>query len=271
MIKRSITGLILGLFMIGSILFSEWTASILFLLIAVGSSYEWYIHFTKPSGQLPALIFFCFTLLCVICLIAIPLNVLSPEITLHYERLLFPSILVLLMFAFPSVILQKESAYGTGWHCGIFYIHIPVLLAMSYLHNNFEAHRWLLLGLIILNWSNDVFAYFGGRLIGKHFLAPKISPKKTIEGALCGLAAAIILSYCLPFLLPIEGFSFTKTIILGAFVWGSGTLGDLYESRLKRLKGIKDSGQILPGHGGFLDRFDSFFFILVIGIFVLNF
>ncbi len=271
MIQRSITGLLLGLFMIGSILYSEWTACLLFLIIAIGSSYEWYIHFTKSAGNVPSLIFFAFSCICVISLVAIPSNLLHTASMVPYERLLLPCLLLLMMYAFTAVLLYKDWVFSLSWHCGIFYIHVPVLIAMGFLHNHFELHRWLILGLVMINWSNDVFAYFGGRIFGKHFLSPKISPKKTIEGALCGLAAAVTLSYFLPSILPVEPLSLVKTLILGGSVWGSGTLGDLYESRLKRIAGIKDSGQILPGHGGFLDRFDSFFYVLVVGIFVLNF
>jgi phosphatidate cytidylyltransferase len=118
---------------------------------------------------------------------------------------------------------------------------------------------FIVLSLIVLMvWGNDTLAYFGGRALGKHLLAPKISPKKTVEGFLFGfLGAAMVYT---AYTLWVPGASFLEQISLWPIVVMAsvfGPIGDLTESRLKRFVDVKDSSNLLPGHGGFLDRFDA--------------
>jgi phosphatidate cytidylyltransferase len=108
--------------------------------------------------------------------------------------------------------------------------------------------------LTVVTWANDTFAYFGGLLLGRHHLAPAISPHKTIEGSICGLIASILAALIFAkFLSHSPWVSMGLGLVLGLL--GQG--GDLFESLLKRDLGVKDSGAFLPGHGGMLDRFDS--------------
>ncbi|MEG6521683.1 phosphatidate cytidylyltransferase [Desulfotomaculum sp. 1211_IL3151] len=113
---------------------------------------------------------------------------------------------------------------------------------------------WVLL-LLMTTWASDTFAYFVGRALGRHKLAPLLSPKKTVEGALGGIIGSVIIA-CI-FVNYIPSVSVISMITLGIFIGITALLGDLVESALKRQAGVKDSGQIIPGHGGFLDRFDS--------------
>ncbi|GAB6180680.1 phosphatidate cytidylyltransferase [Desulfotomaculum defluvii] len=113
---------------------------------------------------------------------------------------------------------------------------------------------WILL-LLTATWASDTFAYFVGKSFGKNKLAPILSPKKTVEGAMGGVVGSIITT-CI-FALYIPEVSVIFLITLGIFIGITALLGDLVESALKRQAGIKDSGQIIPGHGGFMDRFDS--------------
>jgi len=109
--------------------------------------------------------------------------------------------------------------------------------------------------LFVLIWSSDSFAYFAGRLFGKHKMAPKISPKKTWEGFAGGVVLTLILSFFIEKYFPeLRG----NWLIVGFLVAVFAPLGDLVESQLKRTFGVKDSGNIIPGHGGILDRLDSF-------------
>ena len=109
--------------------------------------------------------------------------------------------------------------------------------------------------LFVLIWSSDSFAYFTGKFLGKHKMAPKISPKKTWEGFAGGVFFTIILGYFIEQYYPdLRG----NYIIVGFLVAVFGPLGDLVESQLKRNFGVKDSGNVIPGHGGVLDRLDSF-------------
>ena len=124
----------------------------------------------------------------------------------------------------------------------------------------------IVIGLFILIWTNDTFAYIVGKSIGKHKLFEKISPKKTIEGFLGGLIFAIFAGYLISSYLikPSAQFSDKSILIwmiIAAIVGVIGTVGDLIESKFKRIAGVKDSGKIMPGHGGVLDRLDSVIFV----------
>ena len=126
----------------------------------------------------------------------------------------------------------------------------------------------LVLGLFASVWGNDAFAYLVGSAIGKHKLAPHISPKKSWEGFIAGLAFAMAF-WCLLTLIPDVTMSIPQALIFG-FVNGlAGVLGDLVESRIKRNSGFKDSGTIMPGHGGLLDRCDSQFLVTLTGAIML--
>ena len=116
----------------------------------------------------------------------------------------------------------------------------------------------LLLGSFILVWVNDSFAYLVGKNFGKQKLFPRISPKKTVEGFLGGLFFACVASYFIANFT--NTLSFTNWLILSIIVSVFGTLGDLIESKFKRQANVKDSGVIMPGHGGLLDRLDSIIF-----------
>ena len=128
----------------------------------------------------------------------------------------------------------------------------------------------MLLLVFVLLWANDTFAYLTGRLLGKNKLFERISPGKTIEGSLGGLvftmAGVAVFSHY------VDWLPMGVAIGMGLVAVVFGTLGDLCESMLKRQAGVKDSGNLIPGHGGILDRFDSVLFTLpFISIFLLMF
>jgi len=117
-----------------------------------------------------------------------------------------------------------------------------------------------IIGIFVLIWINDTFAYLVGKSIGKHKLLERVSPKKTIEGFLGGSVVTIIFSVFIPKYFLLDD-TIWKWIILSMIVVIFSTLGDLIESKFKRAIGIKDSGNIIPGHGGILDRLDSIIFV----------
>lgn len=126
------------------------------------------------------------------------------------------------------------------------------------------AYVWVSLFAI---WATDIFAYYSGKKFGKHLLYPQVSPKKTVEGAIGGLLASVVLVTAIVyvsdnFLFPSHpfGFKLWQAPLFGAVLSIGTQLGDLSESLLKRDAGIKDSGQLIPGHGGFLDRGDGLIF-----------
>lgn len=130
-----------------------------------------------------------------------------------------------------------------------------MFLIANYLN---EFTPFLLLGSFILVWVNDSFAYLVGKNFGKQKLFPSISPKKTVEGFLGGLFFACVSSYFISYYT--ELLTFTSWLILAIIISVFGTLGDLIESKFKRQAEVKDSGVIMPGHGGLLDRLDSIIF-----------
>ncbi|MEM8539861.1 MAG: phosphatidate cytidylyltransferase [Pseudomonadota bacterium] len=137
------------------------------------------------------------------------------------------------------------------------------LVAMSQLRNGGSDHNGIfaLLFLCAAVWSTDIGAYFAGRAIGGPKLAPKISPNKTISGALGGVLAAMIISGLIVGVLG-DG-NLTIYLILAAFLSVISQIGDLYESWMKRQAGVKDSGAIIPGHGGAMDRVDGLVFAAI--------
>ncbi|TXF76110.1 phosphatidate cytidylyltransferase [Chryseobacterium sp.] len=153
---------------------------------------------------------------------------------------------------------SKELYYDNGKLIfTVIYTALPFSFALglpkfSSIENTFSLEVFF---LFILLWSSDTFAYFTGRMFGKHKMAPKISPNKTWEGFAGGVVLTLILSFFIERLHPdLRG----NWIIVGLLVAVFAPFGDLVESQLKRTFGVKDSGNIIPGHGGILDRLDSF-------------
>jgi len=120
-------------------------------------------------------------------------------------------------------------------------------------------HPTLVIGLFILIWTHDTFAYLIGKRLGRHKLFERISPKKTWEGLLGGLIFSLLAAYLLARYHP--GIAVIHWMVLGVLASGMGTLGDLFESLIKRAIGAKDSGKLIPGHGGILDRLDAGLFV----------
>jgi len=119
---------------------------------------------------------------------------------------------------------------------------------------------WLMYALLV-SWTGDIGAYYVGKAFGKHRLADRVSPKKSWEGAAASVVTSVLLSGA--YLVYIAGgVSISKAVLLTAAANAAGQLGDLVESAMKRGAGVKDSGSLLPGHGGFLDRVDSALFVM---------
>jgi phosphatidate cytidylyltransferase len=153
-----------------------------------------------------------------------------------------------------SMVLGAVYIFGS-WRCAI------DLRSMS---------PWWLFYALAINWVGDIAALWVGRAIGRHKLAPRISPGKTIEGALGSMSLAVVFGLILRlFVLP--DFPIPHMIVLSIFANIAGQLGDLVESAIKRGAGVKDSGTSLPGHGGWLDRLDSSLFTLPTVFLILDF
>lgn len=169
-------------------------------------------------------------------------------------------ILFLFYDSVQSISISSKYLYLLG------YITLPFIfiVKISFGTNNYNPK--IILGLFILIWTNDTFAYLVGKSIGKHKLFERVSPKKTIEGFLGGAVFAAFAGFLISklYIQPNPDFS-SKSIliwtIIAVIVSVFGTIGDLIESKFKRIAGVKDSGAIMPGHGGILDRLDSVIFV----------
>lgn len=148
----------------------------------------------------------------------------------------------------------KLNYYKIRYPFALLYWGLPFSLASYFLIYGDQPRDIILMSIIILIWTSDTMAYFTGKAFGKNKLFPSVSPGKTIEGSMGAGVFSILVALGFAYAL---GESFGKWIIVAVAIWVLGTLGDLVESRLKRVQNVKDSGSILPGHGGFLDRFDS--------------
>ena len=140
------------------------------------------------------------------------------------------------------------------------------LLSFALLLNDLQAGRDWIYSIIVVVAATDVASYIFGSLFGKHKLVPKISPSKTWEGGIAGLTFAIFASVIVYYLLDLPT-NLGLSIVFGVVIYFSALLGDLLESSLKRLVGVKDSGSLIPGHGGILDRMDSILISLFVGYF----
>lgn len=153
-------------------------------------------------------------------------------------------------------------------YIGLGFAHVLLLRRAAYL--TAPDAPWRGLAPIALaffcTWANDIFAYIGGVALGKHRLAPLVSPKKSWEGFVSGLLAAALVGALFA---PLLQWRRLSGLLVGALIAVAATFGDLAESSLKRHCGVKDSGKLLPGHGGVLDRLDSSLFVLPLTFYLL--
>ncbi|MEJ6588671.1 MAG: phosphatidate cytidylyltransferase [Crocinitomicaceae bacterium] len=261
LLTRSISGLLFVGLVILSLIADKSYALLLFSIVVGIGLFEFHRLFTTHQKQknnwpitvISGLIFF--------------LILSSPSLANHYEpledysnyRVFWP--LAIILFAFAHALI-KNSIGLLLFFFGLIYICIPFFLA-SEIHFNDTAALPKILGVFLLVWTNDTFAYLSGNLIGKHKLYEKISPKKTWEGFVGGFIFTILMGYLLDTYL-YEGMLYRAHFWLAAAVLISpaSVIGDLFESGLKRKMNVKDSGNIMPGHGGILDRFDAILFAL---------
>jgi phosphatidate cytidylyltransferase len=253
LVTRAITGFFFALLIVGSILLGPTIQSIAFGVFLVLGLNEFSSLF-KETDFIPSRFATVF-----VGTILYIFFVLSNLYTVSIE-LLFSIGFVLFFLVFLLEIWRKQlqplSAISI-FVFGIFYIVVPFVLMNRLMFQVTDSFSPLL-GMIVLIWANDTFAYLFGRKLGKTPLFERISPKKTWEGTIGGILMTMVISLTIAY--------FTETsdllywIIAGIVIAPSAIFGDLLESLFKRSLKIKDSGNILPGHGGILDRFDAVLF-----------
>lgn len=176
--------------------------------------------------------------------------------------LMTPGLLVGLIAVFSIPLLADMPLrdclkHGSFTVTGLLYIGLT--LSYLVLTRLLPEGEWLVIFLLLVTWAGDTGAYYVGTLCGQHALAPQISPKKTVEGLIGGLAVAGIAAYLASWWF-LPALSLLDCLLLALLLTGAGVWGDLVESAFKRSAGVKDSGGLLPGHGGMLDRIDSLLF-----------
>ena len=254
LIKRALAGLVLIILVIGSLLIGSWTFGILFLLIMIGCQFEFYkltkhaqIHPSKIVGNVLGVLIFTASF-------AIASGKIDPSVVF----ILFP---VVIFFFIIELYRKKEKAtenIAVGV-LGMIYIILPFSLSNFIVFDSgYEYSSKFMIALLVLIWTYDTCAYLFGVTLGKHRLFERISPKKSWEGAVGGAVATICSS--LLYIKFIPEISSIHWIVLSTLVVVVSTFGDLSESMIKRQFSIKDSGSLIPGHGGLLDRFDSLLF-----------
>lgn len=254
---RVITGTLYGTLLIGCLIGGVYTFSVFFLLITLQGLKEFYrlsnkatVQPQKIMGAILALLTYCMS----------TLHFLIPG----YDHLFIICILftVFLLFAI-ELFRAKKNAINNLSHTllGVFYVGLPMALLPFLAFDSLDLYNYqIILGMFIVVWLSDTGAYLIGVRFGKHKLLERISPKKSWEGFFGGVAAALIGAYILSHYFTI--LSNKHWIVLGAIISLTAVLGDLIESMFKRSVGVKDSGTLLPGHGGILDRFDSVLFVI---------
>lgn len=248
---RFFSAVIGGMIIILSLLWSEWGFFAVFLSISCLTMWEFY-RLMRLQSYLP------------IRFLGVGIGALLFVFTFLIETDILPSRFYMALFPLASFVflikLYKKSDVHPFinialFYLGILYVAVPFALINILVFYNGEYSYEIILGLLFLTWANDVGAYFTGILFGRTKLFERISPKKSWEGSIGGAAFSILTAIVIG--LYFEGLNQIEWISVSLIVVIAGTYGDLVESHFKRSIQIKDSGTIIPGHGGFLDRFDS--------------
>ncbi|MCO6461444.1 MAG: phosphatidate cytidylyltransferase [Saprospiraceae bacterium] len=255
---RLYTAIVFTGVVIGGLMVNEWTYFLLILSICAACSYELNKILSAGAGSGRLYLSFITGILPVILGMLIQYQLIEVGLALVLG---FSACWILLLLA--SGLFSKHPDWigdVSKSLLNLVYIGIPCLLAFLLGHIHGTYSYLPLLGVIALIWANDTGAYLIGSAFGKHPLFPAVSPKKTVEGTLGGILVTIVLAY--PLWLLNDFFTWPQWAVIAAITGTFGTIGDLVESKIKRRFNIKDSGNLLPGHGGFLDRFDSFLFVV---------
>lgn len=284
---RALTAIVFAIVMLGGLLWNQWSFFVLFSIIHFGCWWE-YLNLTEKIQNTTfhiytklGLMLMGYGLLLWFCGPAFHINNygLKESLSLPVSAAGFALLLI--------GIFQKNAvrlkAFGMAVF-GLLYISVTIGLMISiygfadelrYIYqgvfDDVSFYRsWFFPVVIIASiWINDTMAYIVGSLIGKRPLS-KISPRKTWEGTIGGIILSGGVGFLIPFIFNIRQLDPLTGMIIALSAAVTGTFGDLFESKLKRMAGVKDSGTMMPGHGGFMDRFDSLLFAIPFSWVLLN-
>ncbi|MDZ4710389.1 MAG: CDP-archaeol synthase [Saprospiraceae bacterium] len=259
---RTATALVLGTVTIGAVYYSAYTLNLLLITIAAIASFEYIklavfgAEISSPIGLSRIGAFIASIPL----IIAFVLRLIEVQLDTY---LLLTFCLTAITVLFTYFLFKNEMGDWRMYQAiatALLYIGLPLFILNWYSGSN-GHYEWLKpMSILMLIWCNDMMAYFTGRWLGSRPLYKVISPNKTLEGFIGGLILTVLFSLILS--LYIRHLTPIQWILFGFIISFVATIGDLFESMIKRRYGVKDSGNLLPGHGGFLDRFDAFIFVL---------
>ncbi len=265
-IQRTLSGIIYLGILIGSLFFGKFTFGLVFLLICLTALYEFY-GLTRATGAFP---FVIPALLAGASLFVLSFLVSSSSVNPAFLFLVLPLIIFILMVALysrkPDVVRNTAMSF-----LGLIYVAVP-LSTMNFLAfpeiNGFSYTHRIVLGILSLVWINDTGAYLVGISVGRHRLFARISPRKSWEGAIGGALFTLICAWWLHRIMGM--LERPDWLVIALIVSIFGVFGDLMESLFKRSADMKDSGAIMPGHGGMLDRIDSVLFVMPLSLVYLT-
>jgi phosphatidate cytidylyltransferase len=248
--QRILTGIVGSAAVITGIVFSPWSYFVIFLFITVMALLEFY-KLTGLDGMIPQK---TFGTVCGALVFCASFLIEMEHISYRYYFLMFP--LISLVFLIKLYKFERKPFTNIAFTIlGIFYVAMPFALLNIATFEGGNYHYEIMLGCLLILWANDTGAYFAGTLFGKTKLFERISPKKSWEGAFGGAALGLLFAWGISQYFDI--IAVWQWLVVGVLIIIGGDYGDLVESLLKRSIEIKDSGDSLPGHGGFLDRFDG--------------
>ncbi|MFA8299336.1 MAG: phosphatidate cytidylyltransferase [Hyphomicrobiales bacterium] len=256
LVTRTITGIVFAILVIGAIIWNPFILALLMAIFTFIGSKEYVMLLKNKQIYHKLTPFICSSLIIYIISAFVGLNLLSSSYLFIIPIIAFLYVLISLFNPHARPFEEIGSAIF-----GFLYVPIPfsmMIWAIDFHPSSGSMNFYTLLGFFIILWMNDTFAYLTGSLIGKHKLFPRISPKKTWEGSIGGAVFGLLFAVGIYF--TTNTLTIQSWLIIGLLTVILGSLGDLVESMLKRNANVKDSGAILPGHGGVLDRFDAALF-----------
>ena len=256
---RLVTTLILFFIFSILVLLGELAMSLFFILLFGGVLYELKVNYLKKINIYQIFIVFLNPILLLTYFICNQNNI---NFKIIYINNFF-------IFLIPSIFISTIIFYSVS---NILYTIISILVVISFFSIiqilTLLNGLYVIFYLVVLVTTMDVFAYIGGNIFGKIKIAPNISNGKTVEGTIVGLLFTILISVGIK---DIVSLNVLYAIFVGLFIGSLAFIGDLIESLFKRKVGVKDSGNIIPGHGGLLDRFDGYFLVLPFAFLFFNF
>lgn len=251
MVQRLVTGFIAGTAFIGLLVVGGWYYTGLLLLLALIGFWE----YARLNGQ-------SWKRLDVLAGFFIVLLIVLPRLPFDWEIPTFESLAWLAMFVLISGTVFSKNRIQLEHVSVLFLGVIYVGTGFHFMAVTRELTHGIFWSILVFAciWASDAGAYFVGKAIGRKKLWPAISPNKTIEGALGGLLCAIFTSLIFSYFRP-EWLEYGQAMLIGLTAAFAGQLGDLIQSAYKRFRNVKDTGQLLPGHGGVLDRTDSWLIV----------